>query len=170
MVEGLASFPVDRVVHLDKCIFKQMLINITIASPCHKQSRIHICTSGDVRHGVRGQHQHLSQAIGLRTPAVGFSKRGSNALSLLTNIHELELALLSRKNRQMQMNLLLGQGACLPIVDVPVHIVIGTPMALAMGMPVATIMGTKYTCHRHAHAIGHGHARGYYHGHKKYMS
>ena len=35
------------------------------------------------------------------------------------------------------------RGACLPIVDVPVHIVIGTPVAFAMGMPVAITMGTK---------------------------
>ena len=60
------------------------------------------------------------------------------------------------------------RGACLPIVDVPVHIVIGTPMTVGMGMPVATVMGTKNTCYRRAHAISHGHARGLYHGHKKY--
>ena len=81
--------------------------------------------------------------------------------------------------------------ACLPIVDVPVHIVIGTPVAFAMGMPVAITMGTKNhiigmpmplvigmpvaitmgtknTCYRRAHAISNGHARGLYHGHKNY--
>ena len=33
--------------------------------------------------------------------------------------------------------------ACLPIVDVPVHTVMGMPMTEGMGMPVAFIMGTK---------------------------
>ena len=54
----------------------------------------------------------------------------------------------------LYIHVFLGKGvapreACLPIVDVPVHIVIGTPMALAMGMPVAITMGTK-----NAHIIG----------------
>ena len=35
------------------------------------------------------------------------------------------------------------QAACLPIVDVPVHTVMGMPMTEGMGMPVAFIMGTK---------------------------
>ena len=35
--------------------------------------------------------------------------------------------------------------ACLPIVDVPVHIVTGMPMTVGMGMPVAITMGTKNT-------------------------
>ena len=34
-------------------------------------------------------------------------------------------------------------GACLPIVDVPVHTVMGMPMTKGMGMPVAFIMGTQ---------------------------
>ena len=33
--------------------------------------------------------------------------------------------------------------ACLPIVDVPVHIVMGMPMTVGMGMRVAITMGTK---------------------------
>ena len=33
--------------------------------------------------------------------------------------------------------------ACLPIVDVPVHTVMGTPMTEGMGTPAAFIMGTK---------------------------
>ena len=35
------------------------------------------------------------------------------------------------------------QVACLPIVYVPVHIVMGMPMAVAMGMRVAIAMGTQ---------------------------
>ena len=35
------------------------------------------------------------------------------------------------------------QDACLPIVDVPVHTVMGMPMTEGMGMPVAFITGTK---------------------------
>ena len=35
------------------------------------------------------------------------------------------------------------QEACLPIVDVPVHTVMGMPMTEGMGMLVAFIMGTK---------------------------
>ena len=38
--------------------------------------------------------------------------------------------------------------ACLPIVDVPVHIVTGMPMTVGMGMRVAITMGTK-THNRH---------------------
>ena len=38
---------------------------------------------------------------------------------------------------------LVFRDACLPIVDVPVHIVIDTPMTVVMGMSMATIMGTK---------------------------
>ena len=37
------------------------------------------------------------------------------------------------------------QDACLPIVDVPVHIVTGMPMTAGMGMRVAITMGTKNT-------------------------
>ena len=36
-------------------------------------------------------------------------------------------------------------GACLPIVDVPVHIVTGMPMTVGMGMRMAITMGTKNT-------------------------
>ena len=35
--------------------------------------------------------------------------------------------------------------ACLPIVDVPVHIVTGMPMTVGMGMHMAITMGTKNT-------------------------
>ena len=35
--------------------------------------------------------------------------------------------------------------ACLPIVDVPVHIVTGMPVTIGMGMRVAINMGTKNT-------------------------
>ena len=38
-----------------------------------------------------------------------------------------------------------GPDACLPIVDVPVHIVMGMPMTVGMGMRVAITMGTKNT-------------------------
>ena len=51
--------------------------------------------------------------------------------------------------------------ACLPIVDVPVHIVTGMPMTVGMGMRVAITMGTK------KHIIGIAH--GYSHGHVYYI-
>ena len=51
--------------------------------------------------------------------------------------------------------------ACLPIVDVPVHIVTGMPMTVGMGMPMAITMGTK------KHIIGIAH--GYSHGHAHYI-
>ena len=53
------------------------------------------------------------------------------------------------------------QGACLPIVYVPVHIVMGMPMTVGMGMPMAITMGTK------KHIIGIAH--GYSHGHAHYI-
>ena len=52
-------------------------------------------------------------------------------------------------------------GACLPIVDVPVHIVTGMPMTVGMGMRVAITMGTK------KYIIGI--ALGYSHGHAHYI-
>ena len=54
-----------------------------------------------------------------------------------------------------------GGGACLPIVDVPVHIVTGMPITVGMGMRVAITMGTK------KHIIGIAH--GYSHGHAHYI-
>ena len=51
--------------------------------------------------------------------------------------------------------------ACLPIVDVPVHIVMGMPMTVGMGMRMAITMGTK------KHIIGIAH--GYSHGHAHYI-
>ena len=51
--------------------------------------------------------------------------------------------------------------ACLPIVDVPVHIVTGMPMTVGMGMRVAITMSTK------KHMIGIAH--GYSHGHTHYI-
>ena len=45
-----------------------------------------------------------------------------------------------------------GGEACLPIVDVPVHIVTGMPMTVGMGMRVAITMGTK----KHIIGIAHG--------------
>ena len=49
----------------------------------------------------------------------------------------------------------------MPIVDVPVHIVMGMPMTVGMGMPVAITMGTK----KHIICIAHG----YSHGHAHYI-
>ena len=50
------------------------------------------------------------------------------------------------------------QDACLPIVDVPVHIVTGMPMTAGMGMRVAISMGTKKYIIGIAHGYSHGHA------------
>ena len=49
----------------------------------------------------------------------------------------------------------------MPIVDVPVHIVMGMPMTVGMGMRMAITMGTK------KHIIGIAH--GYSHGHAHYI-
>ena len=60
------------------------------------------------------------------------------------------------------INNLLKSGAlrvaCLPIVDVPVHIVMGMPMTVGMGMRVAISMGTKKYIIGIAHGYSHGHA------------
>ena len=48
--------------------------------------------------------------------------------------------------------------ACLPIVDVPVHIVMGMPMTVGMGMRMAITMGTKKQIIGIAHGYSHGHA------------
>ena len=37
----------------------------------------------------------------------------------------------------------------MPIVDVPVHIVMGMPMTVGIGMRVGIAMGTKKTHYRH---------------------
>ena len=50
-------------------------------------------------------------------------------------------------------------GACLPIVDVPVHIVMGMPMTVGMGMPMALTMGTKNHIIDIAYGLHYGHAR-----------
>ena len=55
------------------------------------------------------------------------------------------------------------QGARLPIVYVPVHIVMGMPMTVGMGMRMAITSGTK----KHL-GIPLGIARGYNHGHVYY--
>ena len=70
MVEGLASFLVDCVVHLE-ILTKLKTVKVRFL-PSHKLSRTHICISGgglhDARRGVRGQDQHRSQATRLRQP------------------------------------------------------------------------------------------------------
>ena len=48
--------------------------------------------------------------------------------------------------------------ACLPIVDVPVHIVTGMPMTVGLGMRMAITMGTKKHITGIAHGYSHGHA------------
>ena len=45
----------------------------------------------------------------------------------------------------------------MPIVDVPVHIVMGMPMTVGMGMRVAITMGTKKHIIDIAHGYSHGH-------------
>ena len=67
------------------------------------------------------------------------------------------------------------QDACLPIVDVPVHIVTGKPMTVGMGMRVAITMGTKKTHNRHcpwlqsqARLLYFGRAHDTFHGHNNY--
>ena len=67
------------------------------------------------------------------------------------------------------------QGACLPIVDVPVHIVTGMPMTVGMGMRVAFTMGTKRTHNRHcpwlqsqARPLYFGCAHDSFYGHNSY--
>ena len=52
-----------------------------------------------------------------------------------------------------------GGGACLPIVYVPVHIVMGMPMTVGMGMPMALTMGTKNHIIDIAYGLHYGHAR-----------
>ena len=51
------------------------------------------------------------------------------------------------------------QDACLPIVYVPVHIVMGMPMTVGMGMPMALTMGTKNHIIDIAYGLHYGHAR-----------
>ena len=48
--------------------------------------------------------------------------------------------------------------ACLPIVYVPVHIVMGMPMTVGMRMRVAITMGIKKYIIGTAHGYSHGHA------------
>ena len=48
--------------------------------------------------------------------------------------------------------------ACLPIVDVPVHIVTGMPMTVGMGMRMAITMGTRKYIIGIAYGYSHGHA------------
>ena len=50
------------------------------------------------------------------------------------------------------------QDACLPIVDVPVHIVTGMPMTVGMGMRMAITMGTRKYIIGIAYGYSHGHA------------
>ena len=53
----------------------------------------------------------------------------------------------------------------MPIVDVPVHTVMGMPMTEGMGMLVAFIMDTK-----NHNGLDHGHAYGYSHGHVNFYT
>ena len=66
------------------------------------------------------------------------------------------------------------RAACLPIVYVPVHIVMGMPMILGMGMPMAITMGTQKTHNRkcpwlqsRARPLYFGRAHDFFHGHKR---